>query len=392
MKLVVYVIRSGETTMEEDEEDLRVSQRVDPPLTQEGHLQAQRVLLPFFRALHEADEEPRVLASFCAPLQSCIGTALMMSAARLPVLDTLRWGYMTVDCAEPPMALPVFVVNGLVKGMDEIEALGGEEPVLQSGLLHCANKPWNDGRNKCPLMTRFMAMKRTTREPIETWKNAYHEQKRKVVDVQYFRIQEELQEDENDIWNIKHMTPKVNIIVDRLEPSTYLPPPRSGNFSEKGKNDKQEREGMEPSFRRAIWNARLAGCDSVVVFVPKEAMKSLAVEYGYSDPPEDPGPCSFATIVATVNGDTADSLKFKFKKFFTAEQMEASPAKAIPKFAGPVDRLVEPPEGQDPMAIEPNQWSRFPPPAPEVIPDDYPDLPPFSEALEHDDPHVPRKD
>jgi hypothetical protein len=41
---------------------------------------------------------------------------------------------------------------------------------------------------------------------------------------------------------------------------------------------------------------------------------------------------------------------------------------------GPVDCIVTPPVGKDPALVPANQWSKFPPPAPENIPDDYPDL------------------
>lgn len=63
----------------------------------------------------------------------------------------------------------------------------------------------------------------------------------------------------------------------------------------------------------------------------------------------------------------------------------------VPPHDGPIDETMHPHEGKDPANAPENKWAAFPEPEPEVIPKSYPNLPPFSECLDHPIPDIDRK-
>lgn len=389
-QITVFLIRNGETLDEvvpdpDDEDDqvpiLRLAQKVDPPLSTTGHLQSAVVLTNFLKALvaETPTDSVRRLAAFSAPFRSCTGTALMMCCAGLHAQDKLRWRYTTVSAAESPTAIPIIVVNGLCNQVPEISRLGGAKSVVNAGLLHCAAEPFNDGREKCPFMKIVTKeWKECAQEPVKEWKNERGvDEVRRVIDVQYLRI-----ENQSDPWSLQDLTPQINLIVDMLEPNKYLYPPRKGGFEKKiGSSNilKKELEiGPDLFVKESILKARQVGCDTVLLFVPTIAIEKILAEC--TDNP-NPGLVPEASCIATVFaniddsiGDNGESITFKYFGYSSADDVMSDPAAVIPDFTGPVDVLIPPPEGKDPDSVPPNQWSKFPLPQPEVIPDDYPDL------------------
>jgi hypothetical protein len=392
--LTVFLVRSGETVDEvivaKGIGKLRYHQKFDPPLTAKGYREAQDALRALVQGICDQTPIPpgrgdsdndgvidplRNMACFSAPLKGCQSTAIMLSATGLDKQDKLTWRYTTVDAAKSPSAIPVLTVNELCAQQEEIVKCGGVDVVMDAGLLHTSAAPWNDARNKCPFMKVCVQdMKEVAGEYIKTWKEdrkAYPP--RRVLAVQYLYISEV-----GDIWSLKELTPKVNLSVDMLPVNKYLPPPRKGNLS-----PKLNKGTAPPSIEtfqvvsNCVWQARQVGCDTVFCFVPYSVMQCMIDTLGDGDSNVAQTACSVMTLTAHVNdaaNDSSSGIDWQMLGVFSSAQVQQNPIAAVPPFPGPVECIVTPPEGKDPAVVPANQWSRFPFPEPENIPDDYPDL------------------
>lgn len=392
---------------------IRLCQRVDPFLTLQGFQQAQTTLTQLMLGLSNSTEEERRMAAITAPTKACTGTGLMLTCAGLNHYTNLRWQLATVPSLQAPCAVPIVVHNILCAAEPEIEKCGGHVPVVDAGLLHCAAAPWNDARQKCPFSHVLKHYKGTTKEFVRTWKEENNSRQQKeqqqlqeqqqqqqqqeqqtaaqnnrCIDVQYLRVA-----DTADPWSLEDLTMKNNILVDLIDPKRYMTPPRKGQLHKK-RVGRIEQPGPEQGVRQAVLWSRQVGCDAVILFVGKAAMQELAKTAGLLESEDElvAPACSLASLVADVpdkaeeeeivSAQLLSDIDFEFYGFFTSEELQHDPSVAIPPYTGPVDTIVPPPEGKDPMTVPVNQWSKFPPPEPENIPDDYPDLPPFSKCLE----------
>lgn len=217
-------------------------------------------------------------------------------------------------------------------------------------------------------------MKEVAGDYIKTWKedrNAYPP--RRVLAVQYLCVS-----DVQDIWSLKELTPKVNLSVDTLPVNKYLPPPRKGNVA-----CKLNKGTAPPSIEtfqvvsNCVWNARQVGCDTLFFFVPSTVMQCMIDSLGSGDSNVAQMPCSVMTLTAHVNdaaNGPSSGIDWQMMGVFSSAQVQQNPIAAVPPFAGPVECIVAPPKGKDPALVPANQWSRFPFPEPEHLPDDYPDL------------------
>jgi hypothetical protein len=390
--LTVFLVRSGETVAEVDETDifkLRKHQKVDPSLTTRGYRQAQDALTALVQGICDQTPIPssrgdsdgdgvidplRNMACFAAPLKSCQSTAMMLSTAGLEKQDKLTWRYTTVEAATSPSAVPVLTVNGLCAQEEQIIKCGGVEMVTNAGLLHTSAAAWNDARNKCPFMGVVVKdMKSTAGEYIKSWKdNRKVYPPRRVLDVQYMCLS-----DANDPWALNALTPKVNVSIDMLQVERYLPPSRKGNVEyklQKGVLPPPPTDVVEV-LNNCIWKARQVGCDTVFFMVPSSVMQSVIAKLGGTRGATETikTACSVMTLSANVK-DTPENINLTLYGVFTSDQLRMNPTAAVPNFDGPVNCIVPPPPGKDPSQVPANQWSQFPPPVPEFIPDDYPDL------------------
>jgi len=389
-KLTVFLVRHGETKEETaTAEKWRLHQRLDPALTETGFRQAQQVFLALIQGICDQTPVPedrgdsdddgvidplRNMACFSAPLQACQSTAIMLSAAGLASQDKLTWRYTTVEAATSPSAVPVITCNELCRQVPEIQRCGGVHVVVEAGILHTAAAPWNDGRIKCPFMkVAVRNMKGTAQDFVKEWKADRNvDPPRRVLDCQYLRL-----ETEDDPWSLQPLTPKVNLCVDKLEPKTYLTPPRQGRLTTKLNVDETVEElAVMPSTAvdDCVWKARQVGCDTVLLTVPAACLEDMLQQVtGEASSPLQIGPCSVVTLTATVDDGAGQVVDWDLFGTFTAQEIEDGAA-AVPAFPGPVDCLVPPPPDKDPASVPANQWSKFPPPQPENIPPDYPDL------------------
>lgn len=192
-------------------------------------------------------------------------------------------------------------------------------------------------------------------------------------------------ENPSDPWSLTEMVPKINLVVEFVEPKRYMLPPRKGMFTPK-KHYKEWKEGVEPYVKDTVVQARNAGCDTVIMVVPASCMKEMARTVLGRD--VENSPCCVATLVADVA--SADSVSWTWHGFATADSLKNNVA-LIPSFTGPIDALYHPHEGKDPSDAPANKWAAFPEPEPEVLPANYPDLPPFSMSLDEPLPNIPKK-
>jgi len=225
-------------------------------------------------------------------------------------------------------------------------------------------------------------MKDVTHDRIDDWDEELDENGKRIHTVNYVQFMR--MESEDDPWSLVEMIPKVNIVVEYPEPKRYMLPPRKGWFDPKRHYPEWE-DGPEPYLKETVWWARQAGCDTVIAVVPGTAIQCLADAAGYSSDLATP-PCCVATVVADFVGDNRGDVEWTVHSF-AADGSDIS----IPPFQGNVDEIVHPHEGKDPDAAPENRWAAFPEPEPEVIPSDYPDLPPFSQCLDVPLPDIPRK-
>jgi hypothetical protein len=550
---------------------LRLSEYIDPFMTQKGYHTAQEAFTSLMAAISQSTTEERRMACFSAPTKACTGTAYMIGCSNLNQYNNLRWQLSTKKCLQAPCAIPIVVHNSLCTKDPKIDRCGGDQPVIDAGLLHCSASPWNDARQKCPFSLIVKKFKYKIKAWVREWKdeeqlpskevnndpveketlndvseeddsekvdddeqpreaseasldekhlkkedvddeeeqetpdetqsvneegypekvnegqqqeediektldedqpkkegNQEEEEEmrpRRVLDIQYFRL-----DDLADPWSLKPMVLKNNALIDLIDPFRYMTPPRKGNLGLKRENS-TERPGPAEAVQQAVWWARQVGCDVVIMVVGEAAMQELAKAGGLlgDDDQLEAPPCSIATLIADVpdleqsdNGDddedddgeadgnedigatgdedeiqesggvveidenaindgnpkrevvergTAKSnekgndkdgeqendgqadekpfadydftqIRLGFHGFFTVEDLIKDPSQVLPAYTGPVDVLIPPSADNNPMDIPVNQWSVFSPPKPENITTDYPDLPPFSQALQ----------
>jgi hypothetical protein len=380
-QLTVFFVRNGES-LDEVEEGLRLNQRIDPPLTFNGYKQAQDTYTALFKTLCDKTPIPpdrcdsdddgvidplRNLACFSAPLRSCQATVLMMTTAGLAQQDKLTWRYTTLDAARTPSAVPVITVNDLCRQQPEIQQCGGVDTVIDAGLLHTAAREWNvSTTSKSPFAKVSSDMKKVVGEYVREWKGdrSVHPP-RQVLEVQYLRI-----EDMDDPWSLTDLTPKINASIDLLEPVKYVTPPRKGSLDCKladvqGKLDELAATPVQP-VKNCIYKARQVGCDTCIFTVPATVMDHIMEDAGAEQPGEI-APCSVLTLLVDV--EEGGEVSWNFVGLF-----DSTVSNAVPEFPGPVDCSVPPPPDKDPSSVPANQWARFPPPEPENISADYPDL------------------
>lgn len=407
--LKIYIGNQVDDEAAYEDGRLLLSQRVDPALTTSAYEEAQDTLTHLLSALAADTEVHRKVAFFSGPNRACAATAMMMSCADVSHYENLTWRLTTLESASAPASLPIVVSNGLCNGDPQVVRMGGYKAAIEGGLFHCAAMPFNDGRSKCPLMkgkrqvgsanacivasadTLFAkvvkCIKEKTHDHIDEWDEARDENGKRIHLVNY--VQFLRLESEKDPWSITEMNPKVNIVVEFSEPKRYMLPPRKGFFDPKEQYT-EWKEGPEPHIKDTIWLARQAGCDTVIMVISKACMEAILKECGES---EKASPCSVATLTASIDDSASDgsSVKVKLHKSYSASKFIKKASKAIPKFGGPVDELLHPHEGNDPASALPVKWATFPQPEPEVIPADYPDLPPFKMSLEVPLPEVQKR-
>lgn len=405
--LTVIFVRSGESVDEDEavgssKTNLRRHVRVDPPLTPRGYRQAQDVFTALIQGICDQTPAParrgdgngdgvidplRYMALFSAPLRACQGTAVMLSAAGLAAQDKLTWRYTTVEAATNPSAVPVIAVNELCANQAEIIQCGGVATVVDAGLLHAAAAPWNDARVKCPFMQVCVKdMKGTAAEFVKPWKeDRTASPPNRVLEVQYLRLT-----DANDPWSLAELTDKVNLCIDMLPVNKYLTPPRKGNiecklqqsstFSTKEAAADSARAMVVDAVSDCVWKSRQVGCDTILFTVPASVLQCMMEQQsgGGTTPCATASPCAVLTMTADINNEDnrvlGGKIQWKLVGSWSASQIVSNPTSAVPLFEERVFCIVPPPKGKDPASVPANQWSAFPPPEPEVIPDDYPDL------------------
>lgn len=228
---------------------LRHSERVDPYLAFIGYQQAQYTLTSLLQGISDSTEQERRIAAFTAPTKACVGTAMMLSCAGLNKYTNMRWQLSTAKCLQAPCAVPVIVHNPLCTSEAEIERCGGYRPVVDAGLLHCAAEAWNDARQKCPMSHVVKLMKSDVKHHVREWKDEAHvdaDERRRVLDVQFMRI-----EHGNDPWSLRDMTLKNNILIDLIDPTKYMTPPRKGTLAPK-RQGKIIRPGPEVAIQEGV--------------------------------------------------------------------------------------------------------------------------------------------
>ena len=397
-KLTVFLVRHGETELElvaggaqqaAAASSFRHHQVLDPKLTEQGYRQAQQVFTALIQQLCDNTQVPdgrgdsdndgvidplRNLACFAAPLQACLGTAALLTAANLAAQDKLTWRYTTLEAATSPSAVPVIVNNALGRRVPAVQACGGVDVVVNAGLWHGAAAAWNDERHKCPLLRIVTReFKGIAQDFVTEWKtDRTIDPPRRVLDVQYLRWHDTTTEPKEDPWSLENLTPKINLCVDMLEPSMYLTPPRQGNISNKLQvNEKTVEEEEDPleTVADCVWKARQVGCDTVLMTVPAACMERMLEQVGTVT--ETITPCSVVTLTACVDDGAGEIVDWQLHGHFPLNSLDG----AVPdEFPGMVDCLVPPPPDKDPSSVPANQWSKFPPPQPENIPPNYPEL------------------
>jgi hypothetical protein len=223
---------------------------------------------------------------------------------------------------------------------------------------------------------RQEAKKERFKKVLEEAKKKAKNELRRVDLTQFLRVI-----NPEDPYSLRIMAPKVSLAVDYWEPDKYKFPPRTGSFDPK-KQDKTWKKGALPTINQSVWLARQTGCDTVIMVVPSAAMQQLAQTAGW-DRECEPSACCVASFVADVDDSKkGKEIDWHMHGFSTLHVMERDPMDVIPPFTGEVDILTEPPVGEDPQAVASSKWAAFPPPEPEALPRDYPDLPDFCTALE----------
>jgi len=145
------------------QQQLTLSQKVDPALSEDGYWMAQETMTNLVGALSSStpaggrdegndQKEKRKIAFFTAPNRSCASTALMMTCADISRCDNLTWRLTTLEAASAPAAIPCVVSNGLCNGDPHVVRMAGFRAATEGGLFHCAAMQFNDGRSKCPFM------------------------------------------------------------------------------------------------------------------------------------------------------------------------------------------------------------------------------------------------
>jgi hypothetical protein len=228
-------------------------------------------------------------------------------------------------------------------------------------------------------MKVFERMKIKTKDRLVAWGKELAEDGTKLhtcTAVQFLR-----QEKQNDPWSLTEMTEKVNLVVDMVEPKKYMLTPRTGVTNPKN-HYKEWEETAEPYIKESVFSARQAGCDTVILVVPGEALKAVvSAACGACVP----GPCCIASLVATVGDNLSEPITWSLHK--VTSNIASDGASAIPPHGGTVLALCAPPQGKVPDSANApgkNKWAQFPAPEPEVVPPDYPDCPDFGSILDED--------
>mmetsp|Transcript_24431 Transcript_24431/g.57310 ORF Transcript_24431/g.57310 Transcript_24431/m.57310 type:complete len:334 (-) Transcript_24431:40-1041(-) len=307
MFVVRFVMRHGERL---DEALLRKGQpvpkeiRVDPPLTRDGHLQAQQAFKHLAQALEE-DGKPRKMAFFASPTRRTVGSSLMVSGSRRLRMRTDLFDldffsdderqkcgqeYTTTTIqSQQNRPIPITVLNGLGSCAAAIHRCGGGESAARMGMLPCADLPSNDSSKQCPIAVELSDMQRICEQ------NNLEEEKSTV------------EADEVQYWKIVHgeMHPmSAPVTLQQQQPQqqyTDLPkvPTVPSYCRQRGK------EHFWEALDRAVLLAASKGCDTVVVVSHREGVREMLDRWGSNgfDVPSRLNYCCIASYKVKVYKD-----------------------------------------------------------------------------------------
>jgi len=363
-----------------------LSRRVDPELTDTGYQQAEASFRALGDTLREFGET-RKLAFYSAPFKRCAASALMISAAGFEPEEWSVWALTTPETQTAPTAIPIIVMNGLCDCTKEIRQLGGQEPVVDAGLLLCAACKWNKAYKKDPIMGEIQKMKDATRERIKEWQDSVppveegeEAENRFVADVQYLRFEE----NENP-YSLEHMSMKFNIVTELLRPKKIMQPPRKGLWETK--QHEASPSIAQQTLDECIHTARKAGCDTVIIVVSPELIQEVCERSDVGEASNELAPGCIVILLAEPD-EEGEGVAWSFHSLTDYDDFGSS---AIPPFSGPIEPTVPmPPDFAKAMEeAGEERWNLFPPPPPENIPPNYPkDIPSFSECLALPEPHA----
>eukprot|EP00527_Entomoneis_sp_CCMP2396_P003740 CAMPEP_0198140862 /NCGR_PEP_ID=MMETSP1443-20131203/3949_1 /TAXON_ID=186043 /ORGANISM="Entomoneis sp., Strain CCMP2396" /LENGTH=419 /DNA_ID=CAMNT_0043803403 /DNA_START=52 /DNA_END=1311 /DNA_ORIENTATION=+ len=364
---------------------------IDPPLTEEGYLQVQDSLRALAKSFTKIGEKRRI-ALISEPFRRCTSSALMVSSAGFEPQEWSEWGLTMPLTLAAPSAIPIVIENGFIDAQPAIRKMGGYKGVIDGGLVHCAAEHWNKAYKKDPIMGVVQEMKDTIQDRVKSWVHAGvptddPDEYRFAADVQYLRC-----EKEGDPYSLTRMSLKFNLTSDLLKPNKILDPHRSGMYHSKlpPTPDSVSQETLD----RMVDTARKTACDTVILIVTSELIDEVMQRIGV-DPGEDldePGTI-FSMVAKTKKGG---EISWKLHHIVPCGQFRPE---NLPPFSGPIDVSMEPPtEFREAMERvgDGEKWGAFPRPPIENIPPRYPKIPPFSKCLSLPEPtdkwawvHVP---
>jgi Histidine phosphatase superfamily (branch 1) len=370
-----------------------LTRKIDPSLTERGFQQAEEA----FRAMAETfrwNNQTRRIAYYSSPFQRCMSSALMISTSGFEPQEWSKWGLTSVETHHAPTAIPIVVENGLLDLNAAVRDVGGYQVALEAGLLPCAALFWNKGYKKDPIMGIVQQMKDKVQERVKKWVDGNNDADATVVsedspaeeaagyrlaaDVQYLRM-----EQDNDPYSLVPMSLKFNIVNDLLAPNKIMEPHRNGVY-----NSKLPPTPASVALQRldhAVYLARTAGCDTIILVVTPELISAVAQQSGDAGT-ELVGPGDVTSFVVDVGDGPDDALSWTLHSVAECGTFDET---SMPPFTGSIERTIHPSEEfEAAMKAEGGEkWGAFPPPLPEVIKPNYPkDIPPFGQALDLDDP------
>ena len=336
--LTVFVVRHGERLDEAlwwNGQHIPHEIGLDPPLTAQGHQQAQNAFARLAQGLRDKDSplatrKKRKVALFASPTKRTIGTALMVATSGMNHPQYVEWGLQqpcqtqqrqeqqqqqqqedatrdtmsdqdsTVnDETSTPKALPIVpitVLNGLGSCASAIARRGGAEAVAQAGQLLCADFDLNDGSPDCPASQELQKIQLNCHQ-IEPPPNTTRLQDKYDDDtqtttsdsfVQYWRI-------ERTTGRMLPLSPPVSPRLAWKEPTFAMNPKQQ----QQGKEDEGEAvrvvsphclpqktrkkyggETFLEALDRAVLLAESDGCDTIVVVAHREGVRDLLDKWG----------------------------------------------------------------------------------------------------------------
>lgn len=293
--------------------------RIDPPLTPQGHFQAHLAFSNFSRALAE-DGKRRKIAFFCSPTKRTIGTALMTSSAtrilreRSDLFD-LNFsiqqregneessdcnggidaptnldrddcaaasndtvGLCAMECGEP---IPITVLNGLSSCAARVNRCGGGDAATKEGHLPCADLAANNGSSYSPMSIELEKMRERCRQVLSHTKNSTNNSSRVATDtVRFGKIDKK-----TGVW-LPMSAPVTALSFPELQhnkaPNNYTTLPLFNEDAVTFPGDCLDRgnEGFLEAVDRAVCLAYSKGCNTVVLVSHREGIRELLDRWG----------------------------------------------------------------------------------------------------------------